>query len=57
MIGSWWVLVSLLNRLLGFKLKDIYELIYSQPLAASILRVGTMYVIAELVIAAFGRYV
>jgi len=42
---------------MGFSLKDIYEKIYSDPIASAILRVGTMLVIAIIVIAAYGRIV
>jgi hypothetical protein len=57
MISSWWGLVILINKAMGFNLRVVYETIYSNPIAAAILRVGIMYVIAELVVAAFGRYV
>ena len=56
-IGTWWGLVLLVNWSMGFKLKEVYAKIYSDPRAAAIMRVGVMAIVAMLVIAAFGRWV
>jgi len=57
MLLTWWFMVTYVNKRMGFSLKDIYEKIYSDPIASAILRVGTMLVIAIIVIAAYGRIV
>ena len=53
----WWGAVILLNKLMGFSIRKIYALIYTDPIAAAILRVGIMATIAYLVSYAFGRNV
>ena len=57
MLSTWWGFVYLVNHAMGFKLKEVYETIYSDPLAAAVLRVGVMGTIAYLVNGAFGRLV
>lgn len=57
MLGTWWGLIRLVNKSLGYDLRTIYDKIYEDPLAASILRVGVMYTVAYLVSSAFSRFV
>jgi hypothetical protein len=57
MLFTWWGFVRLINKSTGFKLREIYERIYSDPLAAAILRVGVMACAAYLVGQAYGRIV
>jgi predicted transporter len=55
MVAAWWGLVRLVNKSMGFKAREVYAKIYSDPLAAAVMRVGILYVVAWIVIAAFQR--
>jgi len=57
MVGTWWFLIRLVNHSMGFNMKVVYDKIYSDPIAAAILRVGLFIALAHLVSEAFGRYV
>lgn len=57
MIGTWWGIVRLVNRSMGYNLKKIYDEIYKDPIASAILRVGVMFTIAYMVGQAFNRIV
>jgi len=57
MVACWWGVVRLVNKSMGFCLKEVYHEIYQNPIAAAILRVGIMFTIAYLVNGAFSRYI
>jgi len=57
LIGTWWGMVLLVNRSMDFDLQKVYAKIYKDPIAAAILRVGTIGTIAYLVSQSFGRIV
>jgi hypothetical protein len=56
-ILTWWGIVRLVNRSMGYDLKKIYDQIYKDPVASAILRVGVMFTIAYMVGQAFNRIV
>jgi hypothetical protein len=55
MVAAWWGLIRLINWSVGFDTRKVYEKIYSDPVAAAIMRVGIIATVAWLVIAAFQR--
>jgi len=57
MVAAWWAVVRLVNKSMDYDLKEIYDKIYSDPVASAILRVGVMFTIAYLVGIAFSRIV
>jgi len=57
MLSSWWFFIWLKNRIMGFDIKEVYALIYTNPIAAAILRVGIMACTAWLIGIAYGRVV
>ena len=56
-LGTWWVFVRLINRSMGFDLREIYRAVYKDPLAAAILRIGIMACAAYLVGVAYSRII
>jgi predicted membrane protein len=57
MVVSYWLLVRLVNWSEGINIKKIREKILEDSLATAVYRVGVLYVISSLVIAAYGRIV
>ena len=57
MVISYWLLVRLVNWSEKTDIRKVREKILEDPLATAIYRVGVLYVIANLVIAAYGRIV
>lgn len=54
-ISTWYFFVKYINNKLGYDLKKIYDLIYSNPYSAVAMRIGTMAILAYLVGIAFNR--
>lgn len=52
-----WGFLSLINKRAGFRLKPVLERIYENPIASAIYRSAVVIAVAQLVIAAFGRWV
>lgn len=57
MVISYWLLVRLVNWSERLDIKKVREKILEDPLATAVYRVGVLYVISSLVIAAYGRIV
>ena len=55
MVAAWWALVRLVNKSMGFRPKEVYQKIYSDPLAGAIMRLGVLGILAWIVISAFQR--
>ena len=56
-LGTWWLFVRLINKSMGFDLREIYSGIYKDPLASAVLRVGIMACAAYLVGVAYSRII
>ncbi len=57
LVLTWWGLIRLVNRSMGFDMRKVYERIYSDPMAAAVMRVGLIGSVAYLVGEAFGRII
>jgi len=57
MFAVFWFFLSLINKRAGFPLKPVLGRIYENPIASAIYRSAVVIAVAQLVIAAFGRWV
>lgn len=55
--GNYWGFLWLKNKIMGFNITDVYAIIYKDPLAAAILRVGTQWSVVALIWIVYGRIV
>jgi hypothetical protein len=57
MIVTFWWLLRMVNWSTGVKLKEVMPKIYENPIASAIYRGVVFYTVAQLVIAAFSRWI
>jgi len=54
---AFWFFIRMLNKSTGVKIREVLELINTNPLAAAVYRGSIIIAVSQLVIAAFDRWV
>lgn len=57
MLVTYWAFTWVVNKAMGFSLKEVYENIYKDPIASAILRIGILFCNAWIVTSAYERIV